>query len=236
MKKIKSLFYSLLIFITTLNFSPTFCKYATYGYVGVAGNLIFSTLTFITETFVVYEEDFYDENGNLKDKVLDEPKWGTQSSAGEDFNLKSLHDVEFSVTNKSNVDLLVTFDIQFSMTISSGLGSEIEIVLTNLISNDQLTGVIPFNKTSSGGWLEIKSTYSGTVDPRKLSDSNGGNTTQIIERSFVIYSSASEGYTYSSYSLTFNFDSWLGTNNWLDKILGGSEYIYVKMSVIPYIK
>ena len=56
MKKIKYLFYSLLVSITALNFSPTFCKYAIYGYVGVAGNLIFSTLTFITETFVVYED------------------------------------------------------------------------------------------------------------------------------------------------------------------------------------
>lgn len=221
-----------------MTISPSYGKYTSLSY-GEAGMLIFSTLKFTTETFIITDGIMDDGSGNVKDAVADVPKWGTDTGENKDYNLDSLKDVEFSIKNISSHDLLVTFLIRFKMNDADGWDSKFNVTIKNILSGDVLTGYVTFTKgdrISGGNWWEglVKTyEYYGVIDPREFKDSNGNTNQEIIEDSFVVYADASDGYTSSSYQLSIDFSN-NGLGGFIGGLIGDSEYLSVNMVAIPY--
>lgn len=235
MKK-KGLFDFLsLVLITFIAISPTFGKYDG-TLVGEAGKLVFTTLTFSTDSFIVTDFDIKNDDGTIKEQYKDEvPKWGTNSEAakeGKDQGMDSLQNVEFSIDNKSSQDLLVMFYIDFKINVIKNIGSSFNISIRNIDNNETLTGSVQFTNYDSDGWfLWTSYYYDGTVDPRNLS-AESGNKEEIINRSFVAHGTNSAGSSSLSFQVSINFEnSGIGD---LGDLLTDSNYLNVNMIVVPY--
>ena len=231
MKKLMNMKYKLisicyLFLVSFLVLTPTYAKYSTTTY-GEAGRLVFSDLKFETGTFTITDDLVFDSNSNVKEEIKDVPKWGSNSEADEDFNLDSLKDVEFSVSNISNVDLLVNFYVEFKMNDVSGFISSYEATIKNLITGDTLEGNVSFTKGEvvSTGFLGAKTyRYYGNIDPSTLTPTSGENINTVIERSFVVYADGADGLTSASYQVTMDFSNLTGSSGWIDNLFGTSSY------------
>lgn len=218
------IFSFLVMFLLVL--TPTLGKY-THTKIGEAGRLTFTPVKYKTEDFIVRDDNITtDSNGNSK--AEDEPKWGKGYAEG-DQGIKNLHNVSFGIENASSEDLLVTFYVKFQIGGITNLGNpNLKCTVTNINTGESLMGNVSF---STSGWWTV--TCTGTINPLELKDSNNNTNIDIVEKSFVVYSDAKDGFTSASYQLSIDY-----SNSALADIIGGlfidSVYLDVHMIAIPY--
>ena len=174
---------SICVFIT-----PTLGKYVSTQF-GVAGILAFTPLI-PTGIFIVENEDFFDSDGSLKDKIQSDSKWGAGDNPGSnpegEYGLDSLNDVQFTISNKSNKRLLVTFYIELFYEGILGWGSTIksttfDIKITNITKDNQsIEGEFKYGDSDQNGNI-----FSKTINPSDTSIFTGV-TTQTVENLFVL--------------------------------------------------
>ena len=235
MKKIVKKLYGILLVIIIVLTPQTICKY-TQTLVGSVGELVFSTLSFITDTFYIENDDLVEnEDGSIIAK--DDPKWGQESPAYKEEGLSqgmgSLSDVEFSVSNKSNKELLINFYIDFKINIVKNFGASQTIIIKNITTGQSVSGTVTFTKYDESGFLNGVKYYNATVNPLDFINKNNQNELDIIENSFVIYPENNEGLpTSAKYQVTIEFSKGFldGVGDWLSE----NVYLSFYLIAVPY--
>lgn len=134
------IFSIILLFFVII--TPTYGKYV-YNNIGLAGILSFTPLKPAGE-FIVENEDFIGDNGEVLVEVQSESKWGAGDNPGNnpesEFGMNALGEVMFTVNNNTSKRLLVSFRIVLATT--SWLGWDIEdstnnVTLINLTKESQ---------------------------------------------------------------------------------------------------
>ena len=231
MKKIKNLNSIIFLILTCLFVTPTLCKY-TYSKVDVASTLHFTSLT-PTDIFVIEDDIIVDNNGNVKEQIADEAKWGINaednpSDADKDkYNFSSLTNVMFTINNKSSRDLLVTFYVEIQSNLLGNTGT-FQATVNNLITGDSLVGNLSFELVGEQQLFQTEP-YAATLNPKDggFNPPTGSTKTkdQVVADSFTVYSSSDKGSTSAKYQLKIDID----TFDYFFK----NYYLSVYMIVIP---
>ena len=192
-KKYFIIFYLFIMMIAI--FPKTNAKYVGH-YKGLAWNTTFSDFTIKTDTVIV---DSLDEKES-------EELWGSNVSGSEsDSKLDMLKNVEFSIMNLTDKPILVSFKIEYALSLYL---RNLPIEITNITTKDTLyatlvdgadqNGEIDHNDTL-GNW-EYK--CKPTLDPTKMlsikGDTNSLASDEIILRSFVLEKGESATYAFTA--------------------------------------
>lgn len=230
----KNIIYSILTFLLSISvfITPTLGKYVS-THIGVAGILAFTPLI-PTGIFVVEPDDFFDDNGNEIINVESESKWGAGDNPGSnpegEFGLDSLNNVQFTVSNKTNKRLLVSFHIElfyegwfnWGATIKS---TDFSIEIINITKdNASITGAFRYGDSDQQGNI-----FSKTINPTDIGDTGifAGVTLATVEDLFVI-----EPSEYNDYNvvITGSGDLWSD----IADIFSTNYYYSFRMVVTEY--
>ena len=221
-----------LLLTTSLVVTPTVAKYI-HSHSDVAGILGFTPLI-PTSAFVIDNQDFIDENGNVLTEVKSESKWGAENNPGSNqeenedkYGLDSLDNILISVSNKSSKRLLVTFYIELFYEGLFNWGSTIKSTNFSIV----ITNITKDNSQHSGSYKYIDSDQNGNIFSKTINptDTNifPNVTQQTIENLFVLEPSE---------YFDFNIDITGEGSTWADfaDIFSTNYYYSFHMVVIEY--
>lgn len=199
--------------------TPTYGKYV-FNHIGLAGFLSFTSLK-PTGEFVVIDDDFISENGEVLVEVQSESKWGAGDNPGsnpeEEFGMNALGTVMFTVNNNSSKRLLVSFRVV--LATNSWLGWDIE----DSTNNVTLINLTKSNQSIEGSFKYVDSDrsnnqYTKLLKPTDKSMFPSADTT-TIETLFVL-----DDDEYAEYQVLIS-----RSNSGIGGIIGGwitTDYYY----------